>query len=130
MRAVEAGEEWALKSPKDDVIQSTIAARDLWIRILTARVETGEPYLLFIDKVNAEIPQHQKLAGMRVKMSNLCSEITLPTGEDRLGNERTAVCCLSSLNLETSLPVSITRPIISCPGTTGYLELPQSLRTW
>ena len=101
MRAVEAGEEWALKSPKDGVIQSTIAARDLWIRILTARVETGEPYLLFIDKVNAEIPQHQKLAGMRVKMSNLCSEITLPTGEDRLGNERTAVCCLSSLNLET-----------------------------
>ena len=101
MRAVEAGEEWTLKSPKDGVAQSTISARDLWIRILTARVETGEPYLLFIDRVNAEIPQHQKLAGMRVKMSNLCSEITLPTGEDRFGKERTAVCCLSSLNLET-----------------------------
>jgi ribonucleoside-diphosphate reductase alpha chain len=101
MRAVEADEEWALKSPKDGAVQTTVSARDLWIRILTARVETGEPYLLFIDRVNADIPQHQKLAGMRVKMSNLCSEITLPTGEDRFGNDRTAVCCLSSLNLET-----------------------------
>ena len=100
MRAVEADEEWALKSPKDGAVQTTVSARDLWIRILTARVETGEPYLLFIDRVNADIPQHQKLAGMRVKMSNLCSEI-LPTGEDRFGNDRTAVCCLSSLNLET-----------------------------
>ena len=101
MRAVEANEEWALKSPKDGAVQTKVSARDLWIRILTARVETGEPYLLFIDRVNADIPQHQKLAGMRVKMSNLCSEITLPTGIDRLGNDRTAVCCLSSLNLET-----------------------------
>ena len=101
MRAVEADEEWALKSPKDGAVQTTVSARDLWIRILTARVETGEPYLLFIDRVNADIPQHQKLASMRVKMSNLCSEITLPTGEDRFGNDRTAVCCLSSLNLET-----------------------------
>ena len=101
MRAVESDEEWALKSPKDGAVQTTVSARDLWIRILTARVETGEPYLLFIDRVNADIPQHQKLAGMRVKMSNLCSEITLPTGEDRFGNDRTAVCCLSSLNLET-----------------------------
>tara|TARA_B100000686_G_scaffold342408_1_gene421513 strand:+ start:22091 stop:23956 length:1866 start_codon:yes stop_codon:yes gene_type:complete len=101
MRAVEADEDWALKSPKDGSVQNTLSARELWIRILTARVETGEPYLLFIDKVNADIPQHQKLAGMRVKMSNLCSEITLPTGLDRLGNDRTAVCCLSSLNLET-----------------------------
>ena len=101
MRAVEADEDWALKSPKDGAVQTTVSARDLWIRILTARVETGEPYLLFIDRVNADIPQHQKLAGMRVKMSNLCSEITLPTGIDRLGNDRTAVCCLSSLNLET-----------------------------
>jgi len=100
MRAVEFDEDWTLKSPKDGAVQATISARDLWIRILTARVETGEPYLLFIDKVNAEIPQHQKLAGMRVKMSNLCSEITLPTGKDRFGKERTAVCCLSSLNLE------------------------------
>ena len=101
MRAVESDEDWALKSPKDGSVQNTVSARELWIRILTARVETGEPYLLFIDKVNADIAQHQKLAGMRVKMSNLCSEITLPTGLDRFGNDRTAVCCLSSLNLET-----------------------------
>ena len=101
MRAVEANDEWPLKSPKDGAVQTTVSARELWIRILTARVETGEPYLLFIDRVNAALPQHQKLAGLRVKMSNLCSEITLPTGVDRLGNDRTAVCCLSSLNLET-----------------------------
>ncbi len=101
MKAVEQDEEWALKSPKDGHIVSRIKARDLWIRILTARIETGEPYLLFIDHVNDAIPAHHKMAGLNVKMSNLCSEITLPTGKDHLGNERTAVCCLSSLNLET-----------------------------
>ena len=57
--------------------------------------------MLFIDHVNRAIPEHHKLAGLQVKMSNLCSEITLPTGKDHLGNDRTAVCCLSSLNLET-----------------------------
>jgi len=101
MKAVENDEEWALKSPKDGHIVSRIKARDLWIRILTARIETGEPYMLFIDHVNDAIPAHHKMAGLNVKMSNLCSEITLPTGKDHLGNERTAVCCLSSLNLET-----------------------------
>jgi ribonucleoside-diphosphate reductase alpha chain len=101
MKAVEADEEWALKSPKDGHIVTRVKARDLWIRILTARIETGEPYLLFIDHVNDSIPAHHKMAGLNVKMSNLCSEITLPTGKDHLGNERTAVCCLSSLNLET-----------------------------
>lgn len=100
MKAVENGEEWALKSPKDGHIVSRVKARDLWIRILTARIETGEPYILFIDHVNDAIPAHHKMAGMNVKMSNLCSEITLPTGKDHLGNDRTAVCCLSSLNLE------------------------------
>ena len=100
MKAVEQDEEWALKSPKDGHIVSRVKARDLWIRILTARIETGEPYLLFIDHVNDAIPAHHKMAGLNVKMSNLCSEITLPTGKDHLGNERTAVCCLSSLNLE------------------------------
>lgn len=101
MKAVENDEEWALKSPKDGHIVSRVKARDLWIRILTARIETGEPYMLFIDHVNDAIPAHHKMAGLNVKMSNLCSEITLPTGKDHLGNERTAVCCLSSLNLET-----------------------------
>jgi len=101
MRAVETNAQWALKSPKDGVIQSTISARNLWIRLLAARIETGEPYIVFIDTVNRLIPQHHKLAGLNVKTSNLCSEITLPTGIDKDGNERTAVCCLSSLNIET-----------------------------
>ena len=100
MRAVEMDEQWALKSPKDKAIQSTISARNLWIRLLTARIETGEPYIIFIDTVNRQIPQHHKLAGLTVKTSNLCSEITLPTGIDREGKDRTAVCCLSSLNIE------------------------------
>lgn len=100
MRAVEEDTEWSLKSPKDGSIQKTIKARALWIKLLTTRIETGEPYLLFIDKVNEAIPNHQKLSGLQVKMSNLCSEITLPTGVDKDGNRRTAVCCLSSLNLE------------------------------
>ncbi len=101
MRAVEADEEWALTSPKDDAVLRRVKARDLWIRLLTARIETGEPYLIYIDHVNRAIPEHHKLAGLHVKTSNLCSEITLPTGRDRFGKERTAVCCLSSLNLET-----------------------------
>ena len=101
MRAVETNSDWALRSPKDGVVQSTVSARNLWIRLLTARVETGEPYIIFVDTVNRLIPQHHKLAGLNVKTSNLCSEITLPTGIDKDGNDRTAVCCLSSLNLET-----------------------------
>ncbi len=100
MRAVETDERWALKSPADGTVQQTISARNLWIRLLTARIETGEPYIIFIDTVNRQIPQHHKLANLTVKTSNLCSEITLPTGIDKNGRDRTAVCCLSSLNLE------------------------------
>ncbi len=100
MRAVLADETWPLVSPRDGTVQRTVSARSLWIRLLTARVETGEPYLIFIDQVNRGRPEHHKLAGLEVKTSNLCSEITLPTGVDHLGGERTAVCCLSSLNLE------------------------------
>lgn len=100
MRAVEKDEEWALTSAKDGTVIERVNARALWIRILTARIETGEPYLLFSDHVNRAIPEHHKLAGLNVKMSNLCSEITLPTGKDHHGQERTAVCCLSSVNLE------------------------------
>ena len=70
MRAVETNAEWALKSPKDGVVQSTVSARNLWIRLLTARVETGEPYIIFVDTVNRLIPQHHKLAGLNVKTSN------------------------------------------------------------
>ena len=101
MRAVEADEMWGLLSPKDHQVVRQVSARNLWIRILTARIETGEPYLVFSDHVNSARPEHQKLAGLEVKTSNLCSEITLPTGIDQHGKQRTAVCCLSSLNLET-----------------------------
>ena len=100
MRAVEADAEWALTSPKDGAVMRKISARSLWIRILTSRIETGEPYLINIDHVNKALPEHQKLGGLEVKTSNLCSEITLPTGIDRFGEDRTAVCCLSSLNVE------------------------------
>ena len=100
MRAVEENGEWALTSPKDKSVIRKINARELWIRILTARIETGEPYIINIDHVNRAIPEHQKLMGLTVKTSNLCAEITLPTGIDRDGVDRTAVCCLSSLNLE------------------------------
>jgi ribonucleoside-diphosphate reductase alpha chain len=100
MRAVEADEPWPLISPKDGSVVRRVPARAIWIRILTSRIETGEPYLVFSDHVNRARPEHQKLAGLEVKTSNLCSEITLPTGIDQHGRERTAVCCLASLNLE------------------------------
>ena len=103
MRAVEADEPWPLLSPRDETVVRSISARALWIRILTARIESGEPYLIFSDHVNRARPEHHKLAGLEVKTSNLCSEITLPTGRDQHGLERTAVCCLSSLNLENWL---------------------------
>ena len=100
MRAVENGEDWALRSPKDRTILRTVGARNLWARLLATRIDLGEPYILFIDNVNRTIPEHHKLAGMYVKTSNLCVEITLPTGLDYNNKDRTAVCCLSSLNME------------------------------
>jgi len=101
MEAVESDGEWHLRSPKDNHVVDTVKARDLWVKLLTSRIETGEPYMLFIDAVNRAIPEHHKQLGLEVKTSNLCSEITLPTGDDHLGKSRTAVCCLSSMNLET-----------------------------
>jgi ribonucleoside-diphosphate reductase alpha chain len=100
MRAVEKDEDFELKSPYSGKAVETVKARALWIKLLTTRVETGEPYILFIDHVNKATPKHHQKLGLKVKTSNLCSEITLPTGIDHLGKERTAVCCLSSLNLE------------------------------
>lgn len=100
MRAVEKDAYFELKSPHSGLAVEAVKARSLWIKLLTARIETGEPYILFIDAVNRTIPDHHKKLGLTVKTSNLCSEITLPTGLDHLGNDRTAVCCLSSLNLE------------------------------
>lgn len=100
MEAVENNQEWKLISPHTKEEVGKINARELWSKILTTRIETGEPYLLFTDTVNKQIPEHHKKLGLKVKTSNLCAEITLPTGVDHLGKERTAVCCLSSLNLE------------------------------
>ncbi|SHE76260.1 ribonucleoside-diphosphate reductase subunit alpha [Acidocella aminolytica] len=101
MRAVEKDEMWGLRSPKDNSVVRSISARALWIRILTTRIEQGEPYIIYSDHVNNARPEQHKLAGLEVKTSNLCAEITLPTGVDQYGKQRTAVCCLSSLNLET-----------------------------
>jgi len=100
MKAVEKNEDFHLKSSYTHKVLETVKARELWVKLLTTRIETGEPYILFIDAVNKAIPAHHKKLNLTVKTSNLCSEITLPTGIDHLGNDRTAVCCLSSLNLE------------------------------
>jgi len=100
MQAVTDGTDFALRSPKDDREIKRVDARSLWQKILETRLQTGEPYLLFIDTVNREMSEHQKALGLKVSTSNLCSEITLPTGVDHEGKERTAVCCLSSLNVE------------------------------
>src|SRR3546814_8366467 len=79
----------------------SVDARALFQKLVETRLATGEPYIVFIDKVNATMPRHHRELGLKVSTSNLCSEITLPTGRDHLGNDRTAVCCLSSINLET-----------------------------
>jgi ribonucleoside-diphosphate reductase alpha chain len=101
MEAVRAGEEWELKSPKDGSVRATVDARSLFQKLVETRLATGEPYIVFSDTVNRMMPKHHRDLGLKVSTSNLCSEITLPTGTDHLGNDRTAVCCLSSLNLET-----------------------------
>jgi ribonucleoside-diphosphate reductase alpha chain len=95
MKAVLEDGQWELKSPKDGNVVEKLSARALWIKMLVARLETGEPYMVFKDRVTEAMPWYQKKAGLSVNTSNLCSEITLPTNE-----ERTAVCCLASLNLE------------------------------
>ena len=101
MHAVEKGETWNLVSPKDGAVLKTVDARGLWIRLLTARIETGEPYFLFVDTVNKNIPSHHKKLDLLVSTSNLCNEVVLFTGRDHRNEMRTAVCCLSSLNLDT-----------------------------
>ena len=103
MEAVRDNGEYELISPKSGEIIKTLNARKVWQKILEIRMQTGEPYLLFTDTVNNAMPAHQRKLGLSVKQSNLCSEIVLPTGTDHLGNERTAVCCLSSLNAEKFL---------------------------
>ncbi|MEM1410114.1 MAG: ribonucleoside-diphosphate reductase subunit alpha, partial [Pseudomonadota bacterium] len=101
MDAVREGRSFALKSPKTGEVMKKVDARELWQKILEIRLQTGEPYLIFSDTVNRSMPKHQKDLGLKVSTSNLCAEIMLHTGKDHLGNDRTAVCCLSSLNAET-----------------------------
>jgi ribonucleoside-diphosphate reductase alpha chain len=101
MEAVRDGTEFKLRSPKDQSVRATVDARSLFQKIVENRLATGEPYIVFADTVNRMMPKHHRDVGLKVSTSNLCSEITLPTGRDHLGNDRTAVCCLSSLNIET-----------------------------
>jgi ribonucleoside-diphosphate reductase alpha chain len=101
MEAVRSGSDWNLKSPKDGSVRATVDARSLFQKLVETRLATGEPYIVFSDTVNRAMPKHHRELGFKVSTSNLCSEITLPTGRDHLGNDRTAVCCLSSLNMET-----------------------------
>ncbi|WP_312134788.1 ribonucleoside-diphosphate reductase subunit alpha [Brevundimonas sp. BH3] len=103
MEAVRDGKSFDLKSPKNGEVRKTVDARSLWTKILDIRMQTGEPYLIFSDTVNRQLAQHQRELGLSVKQSNLCAEIMLATGKDHLNNERTAVCCLSSVNAETFL---------------------------
>jgi len=95
MECVTNDSDWDLIDPHDDTIRDTIRARELWERILETRFRTGEPYIHFIDESNRKLPEFLKKKGLEVKGSNLCAEIILPTD-----SKRTAVCCLSSLNLE------------------------------
>ena len=95
LEAIKNNDEWRLVDPKTKEAVKIIQARDLWWQLLNVRIETGEPYIINIDNCNAALPQEQKELGLEIKQSNLCSEITLATNE-----ERTAVCCLSSVNLE------------------------------
>ncbi len=100
MNAVRDDEEFGLRSPKTGEVIRTVPARKLWQKILELRLQTGEPYIIFSDTVNNALPKHQRDLGLKVRQSNLCSEIMLATGEDQNGRDRTAVCCLSSLNAE------------------------------
>ena len=95
MRAIERDEMWDLLDPNDGSVRDSMKARKLWEQILEVRYRTGEPYLNFIDTANRAMPQTQKDKGLKIHGSNLCNEIHLPTSE-----ERTAVCCLSSVNVE------------------------------
>ena len=101
MEAVRDGTDFGLLSPKTGEVVKLVDARTLWQKILEIRLQTGEPYLIFSDTVNRAMPQHQRDLGLSVRQSNLCSEIMLHTGPDHVGKERTAVCCLSSLNAES-----------------------------
>ena len=95
MQDPSADDGWNLVDPNSGLIKETVSAKELWQKILELRMETGEPYIHYIDTSNRDMPEFQKELGLRINQSNLCSEIILPTNE-----QRTAVCCLSSVNLE------------------------------
>ncbi len=95
LKAVQDNSEWRLIDPKSNEAMKIVRARDLWWQVIQTRAETGEPYIVNLDRCNEAFPEEQKNLGLEITQSNLCSEITLPTNE-----ERTAVCCLSSVNLE------------------------------
>jgi len=95
MQDKDADDSWELKDPHNGEVREVVSAKDLWQRVLDIRMQTGEPYLHFIDASNRAMPEFQKKLGLSIRQSNLCSEIILPTDKDR-----TAVCCLSSVNLE------------------------------
>ena len=95
MEAVINGDKWDLKDPNENTVRDTVDARQLWQRIVQVRFRTGEPYVNFIDEANRHLPQFQKDLGLKIHGSNLCNEIHLATSP-----ERSAVCCLSSLNIE------------------------------
>ncbi|HEY4545563.1 MAG TPA: ribonucleoside-diphosphate reductase subunit alpha [Pedomonas sp.] len=101
MECVRDGKKFDLRSPKDGTKRGEVDARALFQKLVEVRLATGEPYIVYIDTVNRTLAAHQRELGLKVSTSNLCSEITLATGRDHLGNARTAVCCLSSVNFET-----------------------------
>jgi ribonucleoside-diphosphate reductase alpha chain len=95
MKDAKADDKWELKDPHSEIVRETVSARELWQRILELRMQTGEPYIHFLSTSNKMLPDFQKKIGLKIRQSNLCSEVILPTDM-----QRTAVCCLSSVNLE------------------------------
>ena len=95
MKDLEANDDWALKNPANGEVVEVVSAKGLWQKMFDLRMQTGEPYFIFIDTANRDMPEWLKDKGLRINGSNLCTEIFLPTSADR-----TAVCCLSSVNLE------------------------------
>src|SRR3546814_15001456 len=94
MEAVRAGAGWELKSPKDGSTRGSVDARALFQKLVETRLATGEPYIVFADHVNENMPKHHRELGLKVSTSNLCSEITLPTGKAHFGHDRTPGCQL------------------------------------
>src|SRR3546814_19659604 len=104
MEAVRAGAEWELKSPKDGSTRGSVDARALFQKLVETRLATREPYIVFADHVNENMPKHHRELGLTVSTSTLCSELTPTTGTEHLAHARTAVCAPWSLNPATREP--------------------------